>query len=158
MQSHKIKSQLSTYKILPPMYFKLFLILGIAIHYLIPSKEIIPSPYTYIGIVFIVDGLIANIWSALIFKKNKIATKQSKKSIKLINAGPFKYSRNPMYLGMIMILFGLAIYIGSIGFFIAPIGMFLVLNMLFIPIEEHDLEKTFGNNYSNYKKNVRRWI
>jgi protein-S-isoprenylcysteine O-methyltransferase Ste14 len=64
----------------------------------------------------------------------------------------FKYSRNLIYLGMVIFLFGLTIYLGNITAFVAPIFVFIVLDVQIIPIEEKLLEKEFKNTYINYKK------
>jgi len=76
----------------------------------------------------------------------------------LIKNGPFKISRNPIYLSMLIILFGLDFYFFSITSFVNLIIFFIVINFFIIPIEESNIAKKFGNNYEEYKKSVRRWI
>ncbi len=63
-----------------------------------------------------------------------------------------------MYLGGVLILFGLAITTGNLIAFIAPIGFFLIMQLMFIPYEEEKLKSTFGKEYVNYKALVRRRI
>jgi len=70
----------------------------------------------------------------------------------------FKISRNPVYLGMVVVLFGEAIFLGSLVTFIIPILFFILVNQINIPYEEKNLEKVLGRKYLNYKKKVRRWI
>lgn len=73
-------------------------------------------------------------------------------------SGPFKLSRYPMYLGMMSILLGIAIFLGSLVTFAFPIIFIMIMEKIFIPLEEENLEKKFGNQYIDYKKRVRRWI
>ena len=63
-----------------------------------------------------------------------------------------------MYLGMCAILLGEAILMGSIVMFFVPIIFVLLMEIIFIPHEEKNLEDVFGVEYINYKKKVRRWI
>ena len=63
-----------------------------------------------------------------------------------------------MYLGMLAILLGTAIFLGSITVLIPPVVFIIIIERLFIPVEEKNLEKKFGNKYLEYKKRVRRWI
>jgi len=63
-----------------------------------------------------------------------------------------------MYLGMMSILLGVAIFLGSLIAFAFPIIFVMIMERRFIPLEEKNLEKKFGNQYIDYKKRVRRWI
>jgi len=63
-----------------------------------------------------------------------------------------------MYLGMLIILIGIAILMGSLITFIFPIIFFVIINWFFIPMEEKNMEIKFGKKYSEYKNKVRRWI
>ncbi len=146
------------YKIMPTNYFIILLLLSIGFHFVLPIEKIIESPYIYFGVPFILFGIIMNIWTDRLFKKNKINVKPNKIPTSLIISGPFRISRHPMYLGMAFFLFGIAILLGSIITFIFPIIFIILMELTFIPLEEKNLELTFGKKYLDYKKKVRRWI
>ncbi len=75
-----------------------------------------------------------------------------------ITGGMYKVSRNPMYLGMVVILLGIAVLFGSISPFISiPVFIWLIQSN-FIRLEEAALEETFGDEYREYKTRVRRWL
>ncbi len=76
----------------------------------------------------------------------------------LVTEGPFHISRQPIYLGMIFILLGEAILLGSLITFIFPVIFMILMEKIFIPVEEKNLETAFGEKYLDYKKKVRRWI
>jgi protein-S-isoprenylcysteine O-methyltransferase Ste14 len=76
----------------------------------------------------------------------------------LMTGGPFGFSRNPMYLGMLIWLVGLAILLGSLIAFLFPILLFLLANFLLIPTEERRMEHQFGKQYVAYRQRVRRWL
>jgi len=145
-------------KIMPPTYFILFLVFSTLLHFIFPIKKIIWPPYTYFGCLLIVIGIILNIWADNIVKKVKTSTKPYKIPSKLVIKGPFKISRHPMYLGMTSILFGVAFLYGTLITFIFPILFLILIEILFVPTEEKNMEKNFGKKYLEYKKKVRRWI
>lgn len=143
---------------LPPSYFNTSVILMIALHFIFPLKSIIPSPYNYFGVSLLLIGFLMNIWASEHFKKVKTTIKPFQESSYLITEGLFKYSRHPMYLGMVIALLGLFILLGSTTpIIIIPTFIWLITNK-FILDEEKALEEKFGEQYLAYKKKVRRWI
>jgi len=145
-------------KPLPPTYFIIYLLLAIGLHFVLPITKLIHSPYNYIGILLIGIGIWLNIWADGLFKKKTTTVKPFEKSAYLIEEGPFLFSRHPMYLGMVAILLGVAVLLGSITCFIAPVGFFITMNVAFIWHEEKALKETFGQRFIDYKKRVRRWL
>jgi protein-S-isoprenylcysteine O-methyltransferase Ste14 len=138
--------------------FLVLIIINIFLHYLLPIKQIIFPPYIYIGIILFVLGWVPNIWMGLYFRKIGTSISANQIPKKLVTSGLFKISRNPNYLGMIIALIGEAVFLGSLITFIIPIIFAILITKINIPFEEKNLEKAFGKNYFNYKKQVRRWL
>jgi protein-S-isoprenylcysteine O-methyltransferase Ste14 len=145
-------------KIMPTTYFIILILLSIGFHFVFPLFKFIFSPYNYLGFGLIIFGIIMNLWTDSLFKKKQTTVKPQKMPNFFITSGPFKLSRHPMYLGMMSILLGVAIFLGSLISFAFPIIFIIIMEKLFIPLEEKNLEKKFGNQYIDYKKRVRRWI
>ena len=145
-------------KILPPTYFYTLLIFLIIFHFIFPLIYFIKPPLSYLGVIPIILGILINILTDNLFKKKETTVKPYEKPSKLIVEGPFRFSRHPMYLGMILILVGIAIFLGSIITVIFPITFFLLMEIIFIPHEEKQMQKQFKNEYNSYKKKVRKWI
>lgn len=82
----------------------------------------------------------------------------SKKNSALVTSGPFSVTRNPMYLGLLVALAGLAIVLGTSAGAIAVVAFFLFVNFVSIPYEEAKMERQFGDQYRLYRKRVRRWV
>lgn len=82
----------------------------------------------------------------------------SEKNSVLVVAGPFNYTRNPMYVGILVATIGLALVIGTVLAFAAPVIFFLFVNFVSIPYEEEKMERQFADDYRAYKARVRRWI
>ena len=77
---------------------------------------------------------------------------------KLVTSGPFRFTRNPMYLGVSVLNLGIAFYAGTLPFFAVPILLFLLCNVVFIPFEEAKMQRQFNDQYAEYCRRVRRWI
>jgi len=145
-------------KIMPPTYFMVLLVLSVVLYFGFPIQKLIPPPYTYLGILLILFGFVLNLRADALFKKSKTTVKPHETPTSLEISGPFRISRHPMYLGMAAILLGVAIVSGSFLSFLFPIVFVLLMELLFIPIEEKNLKQVFGTEYRDYKKKVRRWI
>ena len=92
------------------------------------------------------------------FQKEKAPICPTANTTKIITKGPYSISRNPMYLGMLFMLMGYSVLIGSIITFIAPLAFFFIIDRVFIPFEEEKLKKSIGKEYAYYCRKVRRWI
>lgn len=145
-------------KIKPPFIAVFCILLALLLDYLFPNLRLINEPYNNIGAVFIILGFANLIWSFYLFKKNKTPIIPGKKPTFVVVRGPYKFTRNPMYLSVTVILFGISFYIGNILSFAAPLIFFLMMSYVFVPFEERLLEELFGKKYIEYKKKVRRWI
>lgn len=145
-------------KSLPPTYFNISLILIFISHYFINILKFIYFPVTLIGIIPIITGCYLNLSADKNFKKYNTTVKPYEESSCLIKIGVFKFSRNPMYLGMFLILVGISILLGSIIPFIISVFYAFMINCIFISTEEKMLSEKFGDEWTEYKLNVRRWI
>jgi protein-S-isoprenylcysteine O-methyltransferase Ste14 len=142
----------------PPGYFIIFLSLSIVLHFILPVKKVIFPPYTYSGFALIAFGAALNIWADSMFKRSKTAVKPHETPTSLEVSGPFRISRHPMYLGMMAVLLGVAILHGTLITFVFPAAFVILMELMFIPIEERNLKRAFGKEYLEYKRRVRRWI
>lgn len=143
---------------MPDTYFVILLSLSIVFHFTIPIANLIFFPYNLIGVALIIWGVTMTIWTNSLLIKKHTSIKPYGLPSTLIESGPFRLSRNPLYLGMALILFGADILLGSLITFISPAVFMIVISKRFIPIEESNLEKRFGGRYLAYKKRVGRWV
>jgi len=145
-------------KLIPPFYFFALLLLSVGLGIYLPVLKLVPYPFSLCGIAPIVIGVVLNLWADSLFKKNNTTVKPHLKPSTLMTTGVFRISRNPMYLGMVVILLGVSICVGSITAFISPVLFFLISECQFIPWEERVMEDIFGQSYLDYKRRVRRWV
>ena len=145
-------------RILPPVYFLVAIAVTVGLHYLAPIGIILRPPATYLGVLLIAVGLGVVGWPAAAFGRVGTPIKPFEDSTHLVTGGMYRVSRNPMYLGMVVVLLGIAVLAGDISPFISiPIFVWLIQTN-FIRHEEVLLEKTFGAEYREYKTGVRRWL
>ncbi len=78
--------------------------------------------------------------------------------VAFVAAGPYRYVRNPMYIGVLFVLMGLGLYEHSISMLIFSLPWLLLAHLFVILVEEPGLERRFGSPYSEYKHSVRRWL
>jgi protein-S-isoprenylcysteine O-methyltransferase Ste14 len=76
----------------------------------------------------------------------------------LVTTGLFRYSRHPMYAGLVLIVLGTAVLLGHATPFAAPALLWMVLRYRFIPQEERSLSACFGQEYGNYRRRVNGWM
>jgi protein-S-isoprenylcysteine O-methyltransferase Ste14 len=138
--------------------FAILIALPILLHYLIPVMILVPKPYSYLGAVLMLLGLALMTWAAMLFRKVGTSFQLQGESSVLVTSGPFRFSRNPMYLGMLIWLMGLAVLLGSLVVFVFPFLFFLLANLFIIPLEEKSMEQTLGKQFIEYKQRVRRWL
>src|SRR5262249_55024845 len=101
-------------------------------------------------------GLMMWAWS--LFRQRGTPIRPTDQATVIIRSGPFRFSRNPMYLGIVFMLLGIAVWVGSLAMLIAPVGFFAFMSRVFIPYEEQRLREAFGDDYVSYTQKVRRWI
>ena len=113
-----------------------------------------------LGSFMIISGLIIIFSAIILLKKYKTTITPLKpfKATKLIVSGVYKYSRNPMYLGLLLVLIGVGIMLNPIGgIFFIPLFI-LYLNYFQIIPEENAMIQLFKGEFLKYNRNVRRWI
>lgn len=147
-------------RIPPPLYFFICLGTGLGLDYLFPiaefdlphlSRFLVGIPLLILSGAFAVAGFAALI-------RNKTPFDTSKATVKIVTSGIFRYSRNPMYLSLLLFLLGLALLLSSIGLLLTtPLLYFLLLYRAILP-EEHYLSEKFGDSYKTYMESVRRWL
>ena len=145
-------------KIPPPL---VTLVFGMSIYF---SREMFPvievQHSFYLGIFLLLSGFFILLSAVRLFRKDKTTVNplSPEQATKLVTDGIFKYSRNPMYLGMVFVLGSIAVFFNLIGGIIL-IALFCVYITKFqiIP-EERAMMNLFAQDFDEYKKVTRRWI
>ena len=145
-------------KIPPPI---LVIILITSIYFSSDKLDLISIPYrTLFSIVILSIGIVVIINPVVKFIKSKTTVNpvEFKNVEKLVTSGIYKYSRNPMYLGMIIIIISTTVYYLNFYSLLTPFIFYFWINRFQIKREEVFLEEKFGQKYLSYKTKTRRWI
>ena len=111
-----------------------------------------------VGVMAIVGGFALDIYALRTLKAHHTTFSPTKAADKLVTSGPYKLSRNPIYLGNTLIGFGLGIALANPWFFIMTLIAAFATNFLQIVPEEKHLAQRFGKQWRAYSKKARRWI
>jgi protein-S-isoprenylcysteine O-methyltransferase Ste14 len=144
-------------KDIPPTYFFISILLAVIPYFFLVQYNIIPFPFNWLGVVPLLVGFLLISLARNELERYDTPHNFSPSTI-LVKSGAFNFSRNPMYLGMTLVLVGTAILIQNPFSLLAPIFFFLVIELKFIPFEEGKMAEEIGEPYLQYKQSVRRWI
>ncbi len=146
------------YKINPPAYLLACLVLMFALRLWLPLYEFVDPPQAYAGLVAVLFGIVVSAGSSGLFKKAGTGVEPFSEASVLVTGGLYRFSRNPMYLGMFIMLLGFAFMMGRLGALLPLPFFMLIISQRFVIPEESFLEAAFGQEYLDYKSRVRRWL
>jgi protein-S-isoprenylcysteine O-methyltransferase Ste14 len=132
------------------------LLMGAA-HLLLPLRQLIVWPWRLLALGPLGLGVGLTFWSHHYFEKTGTTVRPFETSTHLIDEGPYRFSRHPMYLGMLLVPAGIAVALGSLSPFPVLVPYWLATEW-FIAVEERMLEERFGERYRAYRRRVRRWL
>ena len=142
----------------PPRIAMALTLIATALHWSLGIWENVRMSWLQGSVILVLAGFSLMMWSWGLFRKRNIAICPTAKTMSLITTGPYRFSRNPMYLGMILILAGLALCVGAPPFYLSAMVYFMIINFVFCPFEENKLLNSLGDEYVQYMSRVRRWI
>lgn len=141
---------------LPPMRLALFIAGGITLDWLIPIN--FGHWWGAFGLVLLIAALVIAKWAIETFKKAGTNVPPNKPATVIVQDGPFKYSRNPMYFSFVMGYAGLAMLADAPLMLLMAVGLWFMLDRMVIEPEEEYLTAKFGEEYELYQEQVRRWV
>ena len=113
---------------------------------------------SFLGWLIVGLAITIDVWVLIIFKRHNTNIRPDRPAETLVTAGPFAYSRNPIYVGNVAIIVGLTMAKGSLWYLLLVPIVFLLIQDLAIKREEAHIAARFGKQWSNYAANVRRWL
>ena len=142
----------------PPLVYLLPLLLSFAVHWRIPSA-LLPHPWSFVvGPLLLFIGLLLVIPALTAFRRLKTHPQPWRPSTALVIEGPYRITRNPMYVGFTLLSLGITCWVNSRWPLVALVIVLPVMQYLVIRREERYMERRFGDQYRDYRRRVRRWI
>ena len=145
-------------RLLPPHLFLLCGLGATAIGLAVPVWGPLVTEARLAGAVLLAVGLAVSKWGSDLFDRSRTNIKTFDDPDVLVTAGPFRFSRNPMYLGFTTALVGVSVLVGSMSAASGPVLFWLLADRWYIPFEERRMMATFGAAYQGYRSAVPRWI
>jgi len=144
-----------------PWVFILVYLVGVAVQHFLPVVIRLPNLASIIrvaGFVFVGVGIAVAFSAVGIFRKTKTTTVPHETPSTLVISGPYRFTRNPMYVGLTLIYLGVAGTRNEIWPVIVLPLLLAYINFLVIPVEEQNLHGVFGVEYQKYSERVGRWL
>jgi protein-S-isoprenylcysteine O-methyltransferase Ste14 len=143
----------------PPIWALIYLLAAAAISWLLGWPELFNFPIAPLGIGLVVVACIMPVWAIRLFRREGTEVNPtSPTNRKLVTDGPYQFTRNPMYLGLLILTLGIALWVNAWPMLAAPIALFATANWVHIPYEEAKMRRQFGAAYDDYVARVRRWV
>lgn len=145
----------------PPLIFATGLVAGWVIDRLVRQFAFDASPsvaQAYAGYALITAGLGIAVWGAITFRRARTSVLPHRSASRLVEGGPYRFTRNPMYTGFTIAYIGVALRINTAWTLLLLPAVLAVMIRYVIRREEAYLSSVFGTDYTEYCKRVRRWL
>ena len=143
--------------VLPPTYLLVAIVLMLVLHFLLPVHKFVPVPWNILGVVPLACGIALNLIADRAFRQVQSTVKPFEQPTALITIGVFRITRNPMYLGHLIFMLGLAVTFWS-WFALVLLAARAIWFHRRVLGDEQRLEARFGADYAAYRRQVKRWI
>jgi protein-S-isoprenylcysteine O-methyltransferase Ste14 len=128
------------------------------VHLLLPGRRILAYPANLAGLLPLAIGVYLNLAADRLLKRHHTTVKPFQESTALLAKGVYGHTRNPMYLGFVSFLLGIALLLGSAGPLVIVALFPVLINMMYIRAEEAMLRDRFGDEWVAYQARVRKWL
>jgi protein-S-isoprenylcysteine O-methyltransferase Ste14 len=143
----------------PPLAWGLAVIAGLALNWLVPLP-LLPAgvPAGWLGAMVFVLALALFAWAIVTVTRAGSNVPTNRPTTSIVESGPYRFTRNPIYLGMVLGLIGLAVAFDNLWLLMMLVPFALVIRYGVVAREEAYLERKFGDVYRGYRSRVRRWL
>jgi protein-S-isoprenylcysteine O-methyltransferase Ste14 len=146
-------------KLPPPLWALIYVAVAAVVSAIFPWRTLIDLRVLWLGILLVIGGFVLAFSAATLFGRKGTEIQPTSESNKLlVTSGPFRFTRNPMYLGLTIVTLGIALCVGSPPMFAVPVLVFATVSIIHIPFEEAKMRRQFGGAFDDYIRQVRRWI
>jgi protein-S-isoprenylcysteine O-methyltransferase Ste14 len=141
----------------PPAIYLIAILVGLALHFAWPI-QFVPNFARLFGGLMVVFAVTLFIWSIRTFRSAGTPVPGNRSTTTIVKVGPYRSSRNPIYLAFSLFQIGIALGVNDAWIVITLLPAIALISFVVIPREEKYLEARFGEEYTAYKASVRRWL
>src|SRR5262247_521545 len=142
----------------PPLVYLISLVSGFVIHLVVPLSFLPVSLAVPLGIPLVAVAIALFSYSVARFRAAGTPVPARKPTTAIVRTGPYRFSRNPIYLAFSVFQLGIALWVDSLWLLATLVAAVALIHYVVIPREEQYLERRFGAQYLDYKASVRRWL
>lgn len=142
----------------PPAIYALALLIGLGAHWLVPLSLFSWPIAAVVGGPLVAAGALLMAWAFAAMRRARTSVNPYRPSSAVVVDGPYRWSRNPIYLGMTVGYAGATLLVGTAWALVLLPLVLVVMTRGVIVREERYLEQVFGDAYTNYRREVRRWL
>ena len=145
-------------RLTPPFWFLLALGAMVLIDRYTGGQGLIGGAWRAVGVGPIAVSGLLGLWGLRLFRRRGTTIEPGRRATRLVTDGPYRFTRNPMYLALALVLLGVGLLLGA-GWALVVVPVFMILiEVLFIRPEEAMLREEFGDGYGAYRRGTRRWV
>jgi len=142
----------------PPFVYLGAITLGLLLHFVWPVRLMARAVSVSLGGILALVAVALFIWAVRTFRIADTPVPGNRPTTTIVRTGPYRYSRNPIYLSFSLLHLGIAFLVNSIWLLVTLVPAVMLMTFVVIPREEHYLERCFPSDYLPYKSSVRRWL
>ena len=142
----------------PPFVYLGAIALGLAVHYAWPAPFVPPALAAPLGATVVLLAVALFVASVRTFKAAGTPVPGNQPTTAIVRTGPYRFSRNPIYLAFTLLQLGLAVWVNGLGLLITLVPAILLMALVVIPREERYLSGKFPAEYAAYRAAVGRWL
>ena len=142
----------------PPLVYLGSIGVGLLVHLFWPAQLLPASIHVPIGVMVVLVAVALFAFAVCTFRKADTPIPGNRPTTTIVSAGPYRFSRNPIYLAFTLLQLGLAAWVNSLGVLLMLLPALVLMALVVIPREERYLEARFPSEYLPYKHAVRRWL
>lgn len=146
------------HRLLPPLFVAIALVIVVPLGLTLPLVGPAAWPLRLVGAAPLLAGAALTICGARVFEQHETNISTFDDPDKFVRTGLFRYTRNPMYVGFLLLLIGAAMFVGGLTVWLGPAAFFVAANWWYIPFEERRMSARFGEDYDAYRLEVPRWL
>lgn len=151
-------AEVVAFRVWPPVALGIPLAIGITVTVAWGDPWVLPSWWRWAGWALVACFAVWNGWCLVLFERRQTGLLPGQPSTALLQTGPFALSRNPLYVGLVVLYLGISLIVPSLwAAFLLPLGV-TALEWGAIRPEERFLRERFGAAYEEYSRRVRRWL
>lgn len=144
--------------LVPPVWVAIFVAGMTALRVWMPGPVLFSTPVCWLGLLPAAGGIALSVSAAWQFRRVRANILPFRAPTRLVTDGVFRFSRNPMYLGLSLFLLGLGVLLGTLWPLLAPPLFMALIDRLHVADEERAMLRVFGEDFRRYARHTRRWF